>query len=118
MNMTTNSTIEERTDTKIKFNGAWYEESFLIHDNTIISPWSHPSVDRMSLKDFSFIIDNKCELVLFGTGISQTFPPLSVIIELQKMNIGIEIMDTKSACRTFNVLTSEYRNPTALIVID
>lgn len=118
MNMTTNALIEERTDTKIKFKGIWYEESSLIHDNEIQSPWSHPSVDQMNLGDFSFIIDNNCELVLFGTGKNQVFPSLAVITELQKMNIGIEIMDTKSVCRTFNILTSEYRNPTALIIID
>ena len=118
MNMTTNALIEERTDTKIKFKGVWYEESSLIHDNEIRSPWSHPSVDQMNLGDFSFIIDNNCELVLFGTGKKQVFPSLAVITELQKMNIGIEIMDTKSVCRTFNILTSEYRNPTALIIID
>ncbi|MAJ29731.1 MAG: hypothetical protein CMQ73_00570 [Gammaproteobacteria bacterium] len=118
MNMTTNALIEERTDTKIKFKGNWYEQSLLIHDNNIISPWKHPIIDQMTIEDFSFIIENQCELVLFGTGKSQVFPSLSVTTELQKMNIGIEIMDTKSACRTFNVLTSEYRNPTALIVID
>ena len=118
MNMTTNALIEERNDTKIKFKGKWYEQSFLIHDNNISSPWEHPRVDDMTIEDFSFIVENKCELVLFGTGKNQVFPSLSVITELQKMNIGIEIMDTKSACRTFNVLTSEYRNPTALIVID
>ena len=49
MNMTTNALIEERTDTKIKFKGVWYEESCLIHDNEIQSPWSHPSVDQMNL---------------------------------------------------------------------
>ena len=37
MNMTTNALIEERTDTKIKFKGNWYEQSLLIHDNNIIS---------------------------------------------------------------------------------
>ena len=118
MNMTTNALIEERTDTKIKFKGNWYEQSFLIHDNNVTSPWKHPIVNQMTIKDFSFIIENQCELVLFGTGKNQVFPSLSVITELQKMNIGIEIMDTKSVCRTFNILTSEYRNPTALIIID
>lgn len=118
MNMTTNALIEERTETKIKFKGKWYGQSLLIHDNSAISPWDHPNVDEMTIDDFSFIIENKCELVLFGTGKNQVFPSLSVITQLQKMNIGIEIMDSRSACRTFNVLTSEYRNPTALIVID
>ena len=118
MNMTTNALIEERTETKIKFKGIWYEQSLLIHNNTVTSPWNHHNVDEMTIDDFSFIIDNKCELVLFGTGRNQVFPSLAVITQLQKMNIGIEIMDSKSACRTFNVLTSEYRNPTALLVIE
>ena len=58
MNMTTNALIEERTDTKIKFKGNWYEQSFLIHDNNISSPWEHPSVNDMTIEDFSFIVEN------------------------------------------------------------
>ena len=118
MNMSTNALIEERSDTNIKFKGIWYEQSSLILDNEITSPWKHPKVDLMKTEDFSIIIDQKSELVLFGTGRIQIFPPLSVITDLQKMNIGIEIMDTKSACRTFNILTPEFRNPTALLVVD
>ena len=108
------STIE----TKCKKKGVKLTDQRKIIAKVMSDSNDHPNVDEMTIDDFSFIIENKCELVLFGTGKNQVFPSLSVITQLQKMNIGIEIMDSRSACRTFNVLTSEYRNPTALIVID
>jgi Uncharacterized conserved protein len=82
--MTTNALIEERTDTKIKFKGNWYEQSLLIHDNNISSPWEHPSIDDMTIEDFFIIVENKCELVLFGTGKNPVFPSLSVITEYKR----------------------------------
>ena len=41
MNMTTNALIEERTETKIKFKGKWYEQSLLIHDNSATVSYTH-----------------------------------------------------------------------------
>ena len=50
------------------------------------------------------------EIILLGTGQQLRFPPQDCLAELQKNNIGYEVMDTAAACRTFNVLAAEGRD--------
>lgn len=59
------------------------------------------------------------ELVLFGTGARLSFPDREILWPLQQKGIGVEVMDTGAACRTYNILVSEGRNvAAALLMID
>ena len=40
------------------------------------------------------------------------------MFDLAKKNIGIEVMTSAAAAKTFNILISEGRNPVAIIIID
>ncbi|MCH2472877.1 MAG: Mth938-like domain-containing protein [Gammaproteobacteria bacterium] len=118
MNEINNSLIEARGPNKIKFKGKWFTSSFMILNNQVIEPWEHSEVIGFDINDFSIALKNKSELVLLGTGDLQIFPKNSVLTQLLKQGIGVEVMDTVSACRTFNVLTSEYRSPMAMLIIE
>ena len=48
-------------------------------------------------------------LVIIGTGESQTFIDALVLKPALEANIGIEVMSTAAACRSFNVLVAESR---------
>ena len=58
------------------------------------------------------------EVVLLGTGARQTFPDRELMLGLLQAGIGLEIMDTASACRTYNVLMSEGRRVVAALIIE
>src|ERR1700731_1286202 len=49
------------------------------------------------------------ELILLGTGPRQIFPAASFRAQFLRAGIGVEVMDTGAACRTFNVLVAEQR---------
>jgi len=55
--------------------------------------------------------------VLLGTGPRQIFPAASLRAQFLSAGIGIEIMDTGAACRTFNVLVAEQRRVVALLMV-
>ncbi len=59
------------------------------------------------------------EFLLLGTGKSQVFPPPEVRKAFREAGIGLDVMDTGAACRTYNILLGE-RRPVgaALIAID
>ena len=57
------------------------------------------------------------EIVLLGTGPRQIFPAASFRAQFLSAGIGIEVMDTGAACRTFNVLVSEQRRVVALLMV-
>jgi uncharacterized protein len=57
------------------------------------------------------------ELVLVGTGPQQVFPAAAFRAKFLRLGIGIEVMDTGAACRTFNVLVAEQRRVVALLMV-
>jgi uncharacterized protein len=117
MNEINNSLIEARGPNKIKFKGVWYTESLIIFNNEVIHPWSHSAANELSIDDFSLAIENSCEVVLLGTGEQQIFPNHTLITSLLKKGIGVEVMDTVSACRTYNILAAEYRDPMTMLIL-
>jgi uncharacterized protein len=56
------------------------------------------------------------ELVVVGTGVRQVFPATEFSAPLLAAGVGVEIMDTGAACRTFNVLVAEQRRVVALLL--
>ena len=57
------------------------------------------------------------ELILLGTGTRQLFPDPHTTAGIFARGVGLEIMDTRAACRTFNVLVSEYRRVVAALFV-
>lgn len=49
------------------------------------------------------------DFILLGTGDAISHPPVAFRTTLEEAGIGVEIMNTPSACRTYNVLLSEGR---------
>ena len=49
------------------------------------------------------------QFLLLGTGLTQVFPSLAVRNAFMEAGIGLDIMTTGAACRTYNVLLAEGR---------
>lgn len=92
--------------------------------NAIVTPggclsWSLTSIDVLDTAHFSpvFELDFTPELVILGTGKQLRFPDASQTRSLVNAQIGIEVMDTRAACRTYNVLADEGRRVVACLVV-
>lgn len=59
-----------------------------------------------------------CDVLLIGTGARQKFPAPAMLKPLIQAGMGVEIMDTAAACRTYNILNAEGRNPLALLIVE
>jgi len=57
-------------------------------------------------------------IVLLGTGQRQQFPSPAVLRPLLERRIGVEVMDSFAACRTYNILMAEGRDVVAAIIFD
>ena len=111
MKETNNSLIESVGSGKIQYQGKWYEKSIIIGIDKIIYPWKHPDVADLDISDFETVFDGNTEVILLGTGAKQVFPDGYLLNKILTKGVGIEVMDSISACRTFNLLVSEYRSP-------
>jgi uncharacterized protein len=83
----------------------------------IIGEWAPPPIAEMRIEDFKLILDQEPEVIVFGTGIDQRFPNGTLTTAILRQGIGFEVMATAAACRTFNVLVSEYRRVVAALLV-
>jgi uncharacterized protein len=83
----------------------------------IIADWTPPAVENLALADFKSILDLEPDVILLGTGERQRFPSITLITAILRLGVGLEIMNTAAACRTYNVLASEYRRVAAALFV-
>jgi uncharacterized protein len=70
------------------------------------------------VKDTAAIIAlvDKIDFVLLGTGSDLSHAPQEFRQVLEEAGIGVEVMKTDSACRTYNILVSEGRRVAAALL--
>jgi uncharacterized protein len=83
----------------------------------IVRDWTPPAVEQLALADLAPVLELGPEVILLGTGASQRFPAPAVTTGILRQGVGIEIMNTAAACRTYNVLASEYRRVVAALFV-
>ena len=83
--------------------------SFIVTPEELIVDWSPQNVDELEPAALEAITRLRPAIVLLGTGAEQRFPPSALLAPLLAGGIGIEIMTTAAACRTYNILVAEGR---------
>lgn len=72
-------------------------------------PWPAMSFAGLREEDFDALLALRPEVVLLGTGRQQRFPHPRLTAALARAGVGLEVMDTAAACRTYNILMAEGR---------
>ena len=93
-----------------------YNSSIIVSASRIIPDWPVDSVENITDQQLENVLELQPELVLIGTGEKQVFLPPRQMMIFYSRNVGIEVMTTAAACRTFNVLVSESRNVVAALI--
>ena len=57
------------------------------------------------------------EVVLLGTGERQRMPQAALYAAFAARGIGLEVMDNRAACRTYNVLLGEMRDVAVALML-
>jgi uncharacterized protein len=91
--------------------------SLIVNAGAIIAPWRPRNIDELTTADLEPLLGLGPEVVLLGTGTRQQFPDVQVLRLLFEQGIGVEVMDTSAACRTYNVLVTEGRNVAAALIV-
>lgn len=91
--------------------------SFIITPSAVVRDWPPQSIDDLTEDHLTTIRQLQPEIALFGTGTRLRFPPRTLFAEFYRHNIGVEIMDTGAACRTYNVLLAEGRKVVAALLV-
>ena len=100
----------------IRVGDQHFTRSLLISPEVLIDDWPPQSLAELGPGHFSAILELEPELVLLGTGAKQAFLRPEQLATFYRRQIGIELMSTEAACRTFNVLVGEGRKAVAALL--
>jgi uncharacterized protein len=97
-------------------NGESYTRSVVVSAETL-REWEPRSVADVGSADIASLVAPGVEIVLIGSGATFQFPEPAALAPLQAARIGVEVMDTQAACRTYNILLAEGRRVVAALVL-
>ena len=101
----------------ITINQRIFTANLLVMPDRIIENWAPQGLAGLGEEDFRQIADLAPELVLLGTGGKLIFPKPVCTAPLVVAQIGLEVMGTAAACRTYNILMSEGRRVLAALLM-
>lgn len=102
----------------IAINGRRHSENIALLPKQLFPAWTKASFEELSEADFAFLAGLGAKIVLLGTGRQLRFPEPRLTRPLIEAGIGLEVMDTQAACRTFNILVSERRSVACALLIE
>ena len=94
---------------RLRVGERWFSGSLIVSADTIISDWSAGAAHDLTLEQLEPALALEPDIVLIGTGSESVLPDLTLAAQLAERGMGLEVMSTAAACRTFNVLVHEQR---------
>jgi|SRR5690348_10927471 uncharacterized protein len=102
----------------IEVNRSRHRASLVVSADRLVTDWPATSVEGLAPDHLAAIVEMRPEIVLLGTGAAFRFPEPALLAPLYRAGIGVEVMDTPAACRTYNILMGEGRNVVAALIVE
>jgi uncharacterized protein len=112
------NTINAYDADRVVVNGQALHTSCIVTPDKLVAPWGPHSIGTLTEADMLQIAEAGCPVVLLGTGRRQQFPPAALLRPLIERQMGVEVMDSGAACRTYNILVAEGRLVAAAIILE
>ena len=102
----------------VRIGATEYRENLVLTPEAVVAGFAPSGFEGLVDREFEGLLAYKPEMVLLGTGASLRFPQPSLTRALTDAGVGLEVMDTPAACRTFNILAAEGRSVVAVLLIN
>jgi uncharacterized protein len=107
------NTVTGYGDGYIEVNKTEYAHAVVFGPEGDVARWSPESVEQIDATAMAQLVDLDAkplpEVLLIGTGNKQRFLAPALLRPLLKAGVGVEMMDSQAASRTYNILMSEDR---------
>lgn len=104
-------------DGEVRINDTTYRASLIVTPTRLHTRWPPGGIDELQREHLTPLIEMEPEIVLLGTGSRQAFPEPALLAPFLERRIGVEVMTTEAACRTFNILVADERQVAAGLMI-
>tara|TARA_R110002096_G_scaffold163266_1_gene330651 strand:- start:1728 stop:2117 length:390 start_codon:yes stop_codon:yes gene_type:complete len=108
-------TVRSIDEAGIRINDELWSGSVAMTPTEVLGEWTSAPIAELVAGDFDELLEHAPELVLIGTGAQSQFAPRELMFAFARRGIGLEVMDTAAAARTFNVLAGEGRRVAAVL---
>ena len=101
---------------RVRIAEHWLSGHVIVSAEKIVEGWSPAAPVALTLADLAPALALEPTILLLGTGTGRFLPDVELMADLAERRIGLEIMSTPAACRTFNVLLQEQRRVVAALL--
>ncbi len=105
--------IEGYEPGRIRIDGRFFDSGLILTPRRILPSWGPRVVADLTEEHIDALLTLDPQVILLGTGARQVFPTLPLLSRALTRGMGIEVMDTGAACRTYNILMAEGRQVVA-----
>ena len=100
----------------MRIEQAYYAGSMVVASFAAPRSWPPATMERVQAEHLDALLDMDPEIVIMGTGPRHVHPNPRLFVALQQRGIGVEVMSTAAACRTYNVLLADGRRVVACLL--
>lgn len=111
------NSIRRISDDEITIGAETYRRTIALTADEVFEEWDETPLTALTADDLGPLLDAQPDILVLGTGSELRFAPRTVTFALARRGIGLEVMDTRAAARTFNVLLGEGRDVAALLYL-
>lgn len=101
--------ISEYSEQGIVIGNQCLSEPFVAYGEEIITDLLPRNVADLAEDVIDTIVGRSVDIIILGTGPKQIFPDAAILLPALKCAVGVEVMETGAACRSYNVLVGEGR---------
>jgi len=98
-------------------NDRTLHRSFIVAPDALVEDWLVADATRLRPEDLYPLLALDPEVVLLGTGETQSFAPPETQAACLQRGVGLEAMTNAAAARTFSVLAGEGRRVVAAFIL-
>lgn len=115
--MSTTATIRRVSGGAIVIGSERYTDTVALTPDGPVADFAPPPLEQLDISHFDALLADEPELLIIGTGERNVFPPRELTFAFARRGVGLEVMDTAAAARTFNVLAGEGRRLAAVLYL-
>lgn len=94
-----------------------FTSSVILTATEIVPDWPARDAAALSVAELDAVLALGPDVVVLGTGERQVFPPTGLLAHAAQRGVGLEVMDSGAACRTYNVLLYEGRKVALALIL-
>ena len=101
---------------RVRIADRWIAGPVIVSADLVLEGWTLAAPTALAIADLEPALALEPTILLLGTGIDRPLPDVELMAAMAERRVGLEIMSTPAACRTFNVLLQEGRRVVAALL--